>query len=129
MTDQVLAQQIATVLLPALPYLLKGAKIAGKKAAETLGEESIKTIWEKIKARGRVRQAAQAAVDLPENPVMKDGLAHEIAAVLQSDPRLAAELKNLLGTAGIQVQNRSVNIKGNVIGGVINTGDNNTITR
>jgi uroporphyrinogen-III synthase len=129
MDIQTLAAQLAALLLPALPSLLKAA---GEKAAETLGEETVKTLWEKLKSRGRVAQAAEVAAEmaakLPDNPAAKDTLAHEIAAVLQASPLLAQELAQLLGQSG-NVQDRSVHIKGNVSGSVINTGDNNTITR
>lgn len=128
MTEITFAQQVAAVLMPALPYLLKGVKLAGQKAAETLGEETVKALWEKLKTRARIAKAAQAVVSLPDNPAMQDALANEIAAALQADPALAAALRALLGQAGVPVNDRQVSITGNVSGSVINTGDNNTIT-
>jgi hypothetical protein len=85
MDIQTLAAQLAALLLPALPSLLKAA---GEKAAETLGEETVKTLWEKLKSRGRV---AQAAVD---DPISEPGFTNSRNAPLY---RLLFACKHPLG--------------------------------
>ena len=116
MDIQSLAQQVATFLVPFLPYLLKGGKLAGKKAAETLGEETIKALWAKLQPHENVRKAAEAAADLPDNPAMQDALAHEIEGALRADPALAAEVADLLTT--MQARVRTGKVSGGKVTGV-----------
>jgi len=116
MDPQTLAQQIVSLLAPFLPYLLKGTKLAGKKAAETLGEESIKTLWAKLQPHAKVRRAAEAAADLPDNPAMQNALAHEIEGALRADPTLAAEVADLFTT--IQAHVRTGEVSGGKVTGV-----------
>ncbi len=129
MTD--LASSLARYLLPALPWLLEGAKAAGRKAAETLGEEMVRALWDKLKAFDRVGQAAQAARALPDNPAMEQALAAEIRAVLAVNPALREELAALLARAGVPLtkDDRSITVHGNVSDGILNTGDGNTIIK
>ena len=128
-----LAAQIAAALTPALPYLLKGARLAGKKAAETVGEESIKALWAKLQPHEKVRKAAEAAADLRDNPAMQDALAHEIEGALRADPTLAAEIvalwQQVQGGDRLTAGDRSVVIGGDVSGSVIITGDQNKVER
>ncbi len=132
MDIQALAQQVATFLVPFLPYLLKGGKLAGKKAAETVGEETIKALWAKLQPHEKVRKAAEAAANLRDNPAMQHALVHEIEGALRADPTLAAEIVALWqqvqgGDRLTAAGDRSVVIGGNASGSVIITGDQNTV--
>jgi len=124
-----LASSIANYLLPALPWLLEGARAAGRKAAETLGEEVARALWVKLKAFDRVRQAAQAARALPDNPAMEQALAAEIRTVLHANPALREDLAALLARAGVPLtkDDRSITVHGDVSGSTFVTGDDNTI--
>ena len=138
MTDPNLTAEILTVLTPFLPYLVKGGKLAAKKAFEKLGEqfsetawESAKALWEKLRRKEKVAQVAETAAALPENEGLRAALAEEIARALREDPKLAEEVAALIpaGTKVIASGNRSVAIGGSVNGSVIITGDGNRVSK
>ncbi len=126
-----LASQLAEYLFPVLPYLLQGAKWAGQKAAETLGEETVKALWAKLEPHDGVQRAAQTALELSNNPAMEQVLAEEIRKVLQVNPALREQLAAILARAGVvgPKGDRSITVHGNVSGSILNTGDGNTIIK
>ncbi|GIV82982.1 MAG: hypothetical protein KatS3mg051_2336 [Anaerolineae bacterium] len=133
-----LAQNVGTFLIPFLPYLLK----IGDKAAEEAGKKFGEAAWEQAKALGnnllrkeRVQKAAEAAVALPDNTAIQQGVMTEIARALEEDRDLQQEIARLWGedrSAGRTVivsGDRSVAPGGDVIGSIIVTGDNNNVER
>ena len=77
-TEQLVAEAVR-ILIPALPYLVKGLKIGGKKAAEKLGElgtdlsfEQAKKLWSTLKKGKRSRKLEVAAQELAQAPQDKD---------------------------------------------------------
>jgi hypothetical protein len=143
--DPQLPAQLVQLLAPFLPYLLKGAKLAGQEAAKKLGEkageqgfEQAKTLWEKLRHKVEARPAALEAVqDAADHPNDEDALAAlrlQLKKLLAEDDSLAQELARLLprsGPAGqtvIASGDRSVAIGGSVSGSVIVTGDKNIVT-
>ncbi|WP_236631268.1 hypothetical protein [Chloroflexus sp. MS-G] len=48
--DPQLSTQLVQLLAPFLPYLLKGAKLAGQEAAKKLGEKTGEKGFEQVKA-------------------------------------------------------------------------------
>lgn len=99
--------QISELIIPALPYLIKGIKIGGKKAAEKIGEMSAnqsvllaEKLWKLINKKGKPsRKMSFASEELAETPkdkslrkIMKD----EIKEILKSDPSLVKEISALL---------------------------------
>ena len=138
MDVQKLSQQLVTFLAPFLPYLLK----AGEKAAEEIGEnlgkdawEKAKTLWEKLRGKERVVQAAQDLADAPNDPDAQAALRLQLRRTLEADPALAAEVARLWDeaqAAGVTVVasgDRSVAIGGSVSGSTIITGDQNEVER
>ncbi|MGC8960074.1 MAG: hypothetical protein ACP5OO_09865 [Chloroflexia bacterium] len=129
-----LAQKIGAFLLPLLPYLLK----IGDKAAEEVGKkiggeawDRARALWGKLARKERVNKAAEAAVALPENPAIQQGLEAEIARALEEDPALQNEIARLWGEVRAVTASgeRSVAIGGSVSGSVIVTGDHNKVER
>jgi hypothetical protein len=140
--DPQLPAQIVQFLAPYLPYLLKGAKLAGQEAAKKLGEkaseqafEQAKALWDRLRHKKNVEQVAQTVATLPDNQALREALREEIARALAEDQALAQELARLVeqsGPAGqtvIASGNRSVAIGGSVSGSVIVTGDRNKINK
>jgi hypothetical protein len=144
--DTQLPAQLVQFLVPYLPYLVKGAKLAGQEAAKKLGEkaseqgfEQAKTLWEKLRPKVEAKPAAlEAAQDAADHPDDEDALAAlrlQLKKLLAEDEALAQELVRLLpqsGPAGqtvIASGERSVAIGGDVSGSVIVTGDRNKINK
>jgi hypothetical protein len=141
-----LPAQLVQLLAPFLPYLFKGAKLAGQEAAKKLGEkageqgfEQAKTLWEKLRPKVEAKPAAlEAAQDAATHPDDEDTLAAlrlQLKKLLAEDESLAQEMTRLLEQARAAGKNvtasgsRSVAIGGNVSGSVIVTGDNNNVQR
>jgi hypothetical protein len=108
MNIEQLAQAILATLVPMLPYLLKGIKLGGQKAAEVLGEKGGEEVanqaqkaWKSIskqkgdsadKVKTAARQLAKQPHDADWQAVFKNGLAQ----MLKDDPALAGELASVL---------------------------------
>lgn len=115
-----LAQKIGAFLLPLLPYLLK----MGDKAAEELGKkiggeawEKAKALWGKLARKERVQKAAEAAVALPDNPAIRQGVETEIARALEEDPTLLGETTHIVSELKVEVVKKG----GKVIGVQVTT--------
>jgi hypothetical protein len=98
-----LVNQISVLVIPALPYLLKGIKIGGKKAAEKLGELSAgksdalaEKLWAKITGKKTdSRKLSIAAEELSKTPGDKSWqvmMKQEIKQLLKADPALLKEI-------------------------------------
>lgn len=104
-----IAEQAANYLVPALPYLLKGVKIAGKKAAEKSGEiiaddvPALATrLWDALrKTRSLTPKLTTAAKELAETPTDEDWIGlfvRELTTALKSKPELMREIEGILMT-------------------------------
>jgi hypothetical protein len=91
-----LATTAVTVLSP---YLVK----AGEKAFETVGEKSVDSLWQSIKAKFTGKPAAEEAVrDLAvraDDQLYQSTFANQLRKVLEAEPAFAAELERLLNNA------------------------------
>ena len=142
--DPQLPAQLVQFLAPFLPYLVKGAKLAGQEAARKLGEkageqgfEQVKALWDKLRPKVEARSAAlEAAQDAAAHPDDEDTLAAlrlQLKKLLAEDEALAQEMTCLLeqarpaGPTVIASGERSVAVGGDVSGSVIVTGDRNTV--
>ncbi len=106
--DQVVVE-VSKWIIPALPYLLQGIKIGGKKAAEKLGEagagksvELAQSLWNKLTGKkAKSDKLSIAAKELSKTPKDKDWqgmLNKEIKQLLKADPALLKEITQLLKT-------------------------------
>lgn len=131
-----IAQTLAALLAPALPYLLK----AGESAASKIGEdawEKAKTLWGKLSAKIKAKPSAQEAVeDVAKAPADDDAQAAlrvQLKKLLLDDTSLAKELEQLLsawqksGNLAMAAGERSVAAGGDVKGSTIVTGDQNLV--
>ncbi len=123
-----LVQQITAALQPHLSTLLT----AGETAAGTEGGKRIvSAIWEKLKGKPKVVEAAQELAEDPKDEDAQEIFARRIKKALKNDPELQAELTKLLSQAGsslVQASgDRAVAIGGNASGNTIITGDNNVV--
>jgi len=122
------------------PYLLKGLKLAGQEAAKKLGEPSLdqaKAFWDKLRPKVEAKPAALEAVqEAAAHPDDEDALAAlrlQLKKLLAEDDSLAQELARLLeqtrpaGQTVTASGDRSVAPRGDVIGSVIVTGDQNVV--
>lgn len=102
-----LAQQIAVLLGPAVPYLVIGGTKAAEKAGEKLGTEvwdKAKDIWQKLysdKADNLGEIARDLAVE-PEDNGIKQVFAEEIKKMIEENPSLAIELASLMESQVVQ---------------------------
>ena len=98
-----LAAQITAFLAPYLPYLVKGGKIAAKKAFEKAGEifaekgwEQAEAMWEKLKTKVETKPAAQDALEeFVKDPKEEDALPslrQQIKKILAEDMKFAEEI-------------------------------------
>lgn len=133
-----LAKQLAPILIPFLPYLVKMGEKATEEAGKQLGGEAwdkVKSLWGKLQLKIAAKPAAQEAVhDVAQNPRDEDAqsaLRLQIKKLLSEDEKLAREIEPIvksLQQANITViasGERSVAIGGNVSGSTIITGDKN----
>ena len=111
-TDQLVAEA-ARILIPALPYLVKGLKIGGKKAAEKLGElgadlsfERAKKVWDALqrgKPSRKLEIAAKELAETPQDKAWQKMMNDELKLLLKADPALAKTVAEFL-TAGVPEQ-------------------------
>ncbi len=111
-----LAQQLAHFLQPFLPYLLgMGEKVAEEMGKKIGGEawEQAKALWGKLGRKDKVKAAAEAAMALPDNSAIQQGLVEEILRALKEDPALAQALaeamkdevvQRVIATGGSQIK-------------------------
>ena len=135
-----LASSLTTALVPLLPYLLKAGEKAAEETGKTVASESLewaKSLWTKLKpkvdAKPAAFEAAQDAAQTPEDEDAQAALRVQLKKLLAEDQSLAEEVSRWLEqgkAAGIIVSasgERSVAIGGDVKGGAIVTGDQNTV--
>jgi hypothetical protein len=93
--ETALAQQLAVLLIPALPYLMRPAAAAGQKAVEAVGGKIGEDAWNKAKeVWSRLKPWAdkkpEVASTLKEvadgDPLAKDALARDLKRLLESMP-------------------------------------------
>lgn len=102
-----LAQQIAVLLRPAVPYLVIGGTKAAEKAGEKLGNDvwnKAKDIWQKLcsdEADNLDEIARDLAVE-PEDNGIKRAFAEEIKKLIEGNPGLAIELASLMESQVVQ---------------------------
>ncbi len=121
-----LVQQIVTLLQPYLPALLaEGAKAIGSEG----GKRIVGTLWEKLKGKPKVVEAAKEMVEAHGDETVQGIFALRIEQAMKDDPALLAELTKLLSQTGnvLQAGARGVVIGGNANGATIITGDRNIV--
>ena len=114
-----IAEALASLLAPALPYLMKAGQKAAESAAGELGKqtaegasEKAKEVWGKLRGKVEAKPAAaEAAEDVAASPGDQEArvvLKRQIEKILQADEGLAGELVKLLEAAGPHVTYQAV---------------------
>ncbi len=97
--DQIVVE-MSKILIPALPYLIQGMKLGGKKASEKLGELGAEKLWNEISKRKKISRKLLIAVkELSKTPKDKSWqmmMKQEMKQILKSDPALLKEITLLL---------------------------------
>jgi hypothetical protein len=121
-----LVNQISLVVIPALPYLLKGIQISSQKFVEKLGTDSAgksmelaQSLWKKISGKktksNKLSIAAEELSKTPEDKEWQGMLKKEIKQLLNADPALLKEITLLLKT---EVPEQTIVAKRNVKGSI-----------
>ncbi|GEM_PF-6172494 len=122
-----IVQQIVALLQPYLPALvMESAKAIGSEG----GKRIVNAIWEKLKGKPKVVEAAQEVVEAQGNETLQSIFALRIEQALKDDHELLAELTELLSQAGNVAHTSgpgSIAIGGNVNGSTIVAGNNNIV--
>ena len=114
-----LAQTLATLLAPALPYLVEGGKQLVAKAGEDLAEggwEKVKALWGRLRSRVEEDPAADRAVKaIANDPNDADAVASlrfQLKQILAEDNEFAAEIAKLVeplaGGTSFQVRDGAI---------------------
>jgi hypothetical protein len=126
------------LLVPALGYLLQKGDAVAEEASRKLGAE----LWEraarlwaklspKIEAEPAAQQAAEAVAQSAADVPARGALEFQLRKLLEADPALAAELRELVedarGSGALAAAERAIAISHSNVQGVIIAGDNNVV--
>lgn len=141
MIEVAFVRQVASVLAPALPYLMGAASGAGQKAAEMakdkLGEEAwnkAMQIWDKIRPEVEKNpdagKALKKVADNPDNQLARDALPASLQELLEGmPPQTVNEIRSIVSVSKseariVKADGGGVAIGGDVIGAVVKAGLN-----
>lgn len=99
-------EPLARFLTPCLPFLLKLDNKASEESVEKVGEDTrvkAQAIWAKLYPQVETREEARGAItDAATNPGYASSqvvLREQLAKILESDPKLATEISQMLEEA------------------------------
>ena len=97
-----LAASVTSMLVPALPYLVK----AGEQGSEVIGEklgagvwEAAKAIWQRLGSHPLVEPVARDIAAAPDDEDAQAALRHQLRKIMAADEGLAAALAELVAAA------------------------------
>lgn len=129
---------LVKVLAPCLPFLMNIGNKVTEKATKEISENiwnKAKAIWTKLQPKVEEKEAAkEASIDLANNPNDEDyqaALRVQLKKILESNPELAAEVKQILeekSSGDADITNVTQNVNGNK-NQVIGTNDGNAFNQ
>jgi hypothetical protein len=131
-----LSHTATTILVPLLPYLMKAGERVAEDTGEKVSEETwkwAKRLWNRllpgIEGQPKLLEAAKDAATTPNDRRAGDVLCSELTHLLAENEPLAQDILRLLQEASKAkaFRERSVSIGGDLKGGVVITGDHNTV--
>lgn len=120
-----LAKTVTSLLIPAIPYLLKGGEQAWSEASKKIGTDTwewTKTIWMKLVSRSKSKtngeesatEIVKAATEVANNPSDEDAQAAlrlQIRKLLADDAELSSEITKVLEEAKASSDQTNIRIK------------------
>ena len=127
-------KQVASVLAPALPYLMGAASGAGQKVAEMakdkLGEEAwnkATRIWDKIRPEVEKNpdagKALKKVADNPDNQLARDALPSSLQELLEGmPPQTVNEIRSIVSVSKSEIHMVTADRGGIAVGGDVSGG-------
>jgi hypothetical protein len=136
-----LAKMVTSLLVPAIPYLLKGGEQAWGEASKKIGTDTwewAKAIWTKLISRSKSKpdreekttEIVKAATEVANNPSDDDAQAAlrlQIKKLLTDDPELGLEIEKSLNEVKKSSTQTSIRIGGVDISGGANVTNSGSI--
>ncbi|MEA2008709.1 MAG: hypothetical protein U9O54_06275 [Chloroflexota bacterium] len=116
MSIEQIVQVVVSVLTPAFPYLIKGAKTFGDNFADAFGEKSgelsaktIQTAWKAILSRegdsvDKIKSSAEKLAEKPQDVDWQSMLQGGLTQLLKEDPSISKELAKLFNVESEQIR-------------------------
>lgn len=118
-------EKFMQILVPVLPYLIKGGKEVGRGAATKLGEnlsdelsEKLRSIWKRLQKHKPIDDSAGVLAKKPTDGDALATLHMQISKVLSENQKINKEIVTFLSKSSIYglVQVNTVNEAGEVVG-------------
>jgi hypothetical protein len=131
-----LVKAIATILTPALPYLLKMTQKGTEKVGEKIGEAAwnlASQVWEKLSPKIKTKAVKDVFKDVasnPNDPLAQSALEYNLRKILNENITLTRQLEKIVINAPAKFRSKGkniTNISGTIIDGQVITGDKTTI--
>lgn len=91
-----LADSVVKTLQPLLPYFLQAAAAEAGRRTAGAAWDTLASLWEKLRSRGRVEEDAKYLVQHPDVPEALVSLRLTVRRALEEDPALAQEIAGLM---------------------------------
>ena len=132
------ASALTILLAPALGYLLRKGDAVAEEASRKLGAElwdRAVRLWSKLRPKiesdPAAQQAAEAVAQSAADAPARGALEFHLRKLLEADPKLAAELSELVeearGSGALAAAERAIAISHSTVHGVIIAGDDNVV--
>lgn len=130
-----LVKAVATILTPALPFLLKMTEKGTEKIGEKIGESAwnlATQIWEKLSPKVKSKAVKEVFNDVasnPNDPLAQSALEYNLRKILSENISIARDLEYIVTHAPSNVFSQGKNITNisTVIDGQVITGDKTVI--
>lgn len=113
-----LADSVVKALQPMLPYFLQAAAAEAGRRTAGAAWDTLASLWEKLRSRGRVQENAEDLVQHPDDPDALPSLRRAVRKVLEEDPALAQEIAGLMARPEIVSIVETGNVEESEITGV-----------
>jgi hypothetical protein len=113
-----LADQVVKALQPVILAFFQSAAVEAGRRTAGAAWESLAELWEKLRSRGRVAEAAQELAGRPDDPDALAALRLAIRKALEADPALAEQVAGIMGRPQVVSYIKTGDVKGSRITGV-----------
>ncbi|MBC7242544.1 MAG: hypothetical protein H5T60_08875 [Anaerolineae bacterium] len=113
-----LADQVVKALQPVILSFFQSAAVEAGRRAAGAAWESLAELWEKLRSRSRVEEAAQELAGRPDDPDAQAALRLAVRKALEADPALAEQVAGIMGRPQVVSYIKTGDVKGARITGV-----------